>query len=121
MGSSSCLVPAWGVFCAALLPFGLAAQAQTLAAAAERSPPDAVKSILLPFLMPDDFEDMDMVAWRVEQGRPDPNNPLIEPKTPWDEGAVMSTGTILHDTIDGRWKASQFSTPISKPGQKNPN
>jgi hypothetical protein len=74
----------------------------------------------LPFIMASDFEDLDLVAWRVEQGREDPNNPLLEPKMPWDEGGVFSHGTVLHDPIDGLWKAWQMSTPISKTGN-SPN
>ena len=70
--------------------------------------------------MPDDFEDMDMVAWRVEQGRPDPHNPLVEPKMPWDLGAVLSCGTVLRDPIDGKWKAWQISTPPATREPKNP-
>src|SRR5437763_11312582 len=29
----------------------------------------------LPFLMAEDFEDLDFCAWRVEPGKPDSNNP----------------------------------------------
>ena len=54
----------------------------------------------LPFLMPDDFEDFDFIAWRVEPGRPDPNNPLLEPELPWDSGGVFAHGTVLRDPID---------------------
>ena len=66
----------------------------------------------MPLLMPDDFEQMNLVSWRVEQGRPDPKNPLLESKMPWDAGGVMSHGTVLHDPIDGLWKAWQISTPV---------
>jgi len=69
----------------------------------------------LPLLMASDFEDLNLVAWRVEQGHPDPNNPLLEPAMPWDEGGVFSHGTVLRDPIDGLWKAWQMSTPLSKP------
>ena len=31
----------------------------------------------LPFLMASDFSDMELVAWRIEQGRPDKANPLL--------------------------------------------
>ena len=68
----------------------------------------------LPFLMADDFRDMELVAWRIEQGRPDPANPLLEPEMPWDAGGVFSHGTVLKDPIDGRFKAWQVSTPLSK-------
>ena len=69
----------------------------------------------LPFLMAEDFSDMELVAWRIEQGRPDPANPLLEPELPWDAGGVFSHGTVLKDPIDGRFKAWQISTPLSKP------
>jgi len=70
---------------------------------------------LLPFLMASDFDDMELVAWRIEQGQPDPHNPLLEPAMPWDEGGVFSHGTVLRDPIDGLWKAWQVSTPTSRP------
>lgn len=69
----------------------------------------------LPFVMASDFEDLNLAAWRVEQGQPDPNNPLLEPAMPWDEGGVFSHGTVLRDPIDGLWKAWQMSTPLSEP------
>jgi hypothetical protein len=65
--------------------------------------------------LPDDFGSLELLAWRVEQGRPDPHNPLVEPKMPWDLGGVMAHGTVLRDPIDGRWKAWQISTPPSRP------
>ena len=64
----------------------------------------------MPLLMPDDFEELNLAAWRVEEGRPDAANPLIEPNTPWDAGGVMSHGTVLRDPIDGLWKVWQIST-----------
>src|ERR1700675_4310580 len=66
----------------------------------------------LPFLMAEDFEDLDFCAWRIEQGQPDPHNPLVEPAMPWDAGGVLAHGTVLHDPIDGLWKAWQHSIPI---------
>lgn len=75
----------------------------------------ASKSNEVPFLMPDDFEDLDLVAWRVEQGRQDASNPLLEPEMPWDLGGVFSHGTVLRDPIDNLWKAWQVSAPPSKP------
>lgn len=71
----------------------------------------AAGSSRLPLLMPDDFEALQLVAWRVEVGVPDPHNPLLEPAMPWDSGGVMAHGTVLHDPIDGLWKAWQVSTP----------
>lgn len=73
----------------------------------------------LPFLMPEDFDHLDLVAWRVEPGRPDPKNPLLEPGTPWDGGTVMSQGTVLRDPIDGLWKAWHTCWPVSKPRDAN--
>ena len=63
--------------------------------------------------MAQDFSDMEMVAWRVEQGQSDSHNPLVAPKFPWDIGSVMGHGTVLHDPIDGRWKAWQISNPMA--------
>ena len=69
----------------------------------------------LPFLMASDFSDLELVAWRIEQGRQDKANPLLEPEMPWDAGGVFSHGTVLKDPIDGRFKAWQISTPLSRP------
>ena len=55
-------------------------------AAVERQP--------LPFLMAEDFEDLDFCAWRIEPGHPDPHNPLLEPAMPWDAGGVLAHATI---------------------------
>lgn len=71
----------------------------------------------LPFLMPADFEDLDFIAWRVEPGRPDPHNPLLEPGMPWDSGGIFGHGTVLRDPIDGLWKAWQVSIPEPKPAK----
>jgi hypothetical protein len=65
----------------------------------------------MPLLMPGEFESLHLVAWRVEQGVPDPHNPLLEPAMPWDSGGIMAHGTVLRDPIDGLWKAWQVSTP----------
>ncbi len=70
---------------------------------------------ILPFVMPSDFQDLELVAWRVEQGRQDPNNPLLEPEMPWDLGGVFSHGTVLRDPIDGVWKAWHVATPVAVP------
>jgi hypothetical protein len=64
-----------------------------------------------PLLMPDNFDSLLLVSWRVEQGVPDPGNPLLTPAMPWDSGGVMAHGTVLRDPIDGLWKAWQVSTP----------
>jgi len=65
----------------------------------------------LPLLMPDNFDSLFLVYWRQEAGMPDAKNPLLEPAMPWDAGGVMAHGTVLHDPIDGLWKAWQVSTP----------
>ncbi|MGH2644275.1 MAG: hypothetical protein ACRDE2_10020, partial [Chitinophagaceae bacterium] len=67
-----------------------------------------------PLLMPDDFDSLFLVAWRQELGVPDPRNPLLTPAMPWDSGGIMAHGTVLHDPIDGLWKAWQVSTPPEK-------
>ena len=69
------------------------------------------------WLMPDDFEELHLVAWRVEEGHNDPANPLLTPEMPWDAGGVMAHGTVLKDPIDGRWKAWQISTPETQVSQ----
>jgi len=61
----------------------------------------------------DDFWEHENIAWRMEPGKCDPCNPLIEPKYPWDAGAVFSHGTVHKDPIDGLYKAWYLSTPPS--------
>jgi len=68
----------------------------------------------MPLLMPDNFESLILVSWRVEEGLPDPHNPLLEPAMPWDSGGVMAHGTVLLDPLDGLWKAWQVSTPAEE-------
>ncbi|SVE54512.1 uncharacterized protein METZ01_LOCUS507366, partial [marine metagenome] len=65
--------------------------------------------------MPTDFENLNLVAWRVEQGIPDTNNPLLEPEMPWDAGGVFAHGTVLKDPIDNLWKAWQISASLATP------
>ncbi len=77
-------------------------------------PLSAAESARLPLLMPDEFESMQLVSWRVELGVPDPANPLLEPAMPWDSGGIMAHGTVLHDPTDGLWKAWQVSTPAEE-------
>src|SRR3990172_8995948 len=77
-------------------------------------PPDGPSRAPLPFLMPGDFEDLDLCAWRVEPGRLDPHNPLVEPAMPWDAGGVLAHGTVLRDPLDGLWKAWQISIPPAR-------
>ena len=76
---------------------------------------DSLKHPPLPFLMPSEFDDLELVAWRVEQGEPDPGNPLLEPEMPWDEGSIFAHGTVLRDPIDDLWRAWHVVTPVSVP------
>ena len=53
----------------------------------------------------DDFDERFRIAWRIEPGMQDPNNPLVEPRYPWEELVVCSGhGTVLKDPIDGKFK-----------------
>ncbi len=58
----------------------------------------------IPFLIGEDFVRRRNVAWRVEIGRT-PDNPLLEPEMPWDDGHPFLHGTVLLDPTDGIWKA----------------
>ena len=63
------------------------------------------------FLMGEDFAERHNIAWRVELAEEDPANPLIESKFPWENAAVMSHGTVMHDPTDGLWKAWYTAIP----------
>jgi len=63
-----------------------------------------------PIFFADDFAERVNVGWRIEPGVPDPANPLIEPKYPWDAGCPFSHGTVLIDPFDGKWKMWYVST-----------
>ena len=65
----------------------------------------------MPLLMPDDFTALNLVAWRVERGEADAENPLIEGEMPWDAGGVGIHGSVFKDPIDSRWKAYLVCTP----------
>lgn len=65
----------------------------------------------MPLLMPDDFSELHLCGWRVEEGTNDPNNPLLEGEMPWEAGGVGIHGTVLRDPIDGLWKAWVVATP----------
>ncbi|TMD02230.1 MAG: hypothetical protein E6J01_18075 [Chloroflexi bacterium] len=65
----------------------------------------------MPLLMPDDFSELNLVAWRVELGTADPSNPLIEGDQPWDAGGVGIHGSVFKDPIDKLWKAYLVCTP----------
>ena len=61
---------------------------------------------LPPMILADDFVEHHKVAWRIEEARQDSNNPLLEPKYPWDSAVVgCGHGTVLKDPIDGKFKA----------------
>jgi hypothetical protein len=61
---------------------------------------------LPPMIFADDFVEHCKIAWRIEQAVPDPANPLLEPKFPWDDAVVgCGHGTALKDPIDGKFKA----------------
>lgn len=74
----------------------------------------------MPLLMPDNFSEMSRVAWRVEPGTPDLNNPLIEGEMPWDAGGVGIHGTVFKDPINSMWKAYLVCTPPEEVPE-NPN
>lgn len=59
----------------------------------------------IPFLVGSDFTERRNVAWRVELGQPDGQNPIVEPATEWDSAHPFLHGTVLQDPIDGLWKA----------------
>lgn len=72
------------------------------------------KTARMPLLMPDDFSSLHLCGWRVEEGRNDPNNPLIEGEMPWERGGVGIHGTVLQDPLDGLWKAWIVATPAEE-------
>src|SRR5262249_25635177 len=74
----------------------------------------------LPLLMPDDFTDMHLVAWRIEPGVLDPHNPLAEGERPGDRGGVGIHGSVFRDPIDGKWKAYLVCTPAEEYPEKQP-
>ena len=68
----------------------------------------------MPLLMPDDFSELHLTSWRVENGTPDPQNPLLEGDSPWDDGGLGIHGSVIRDPIDGLWKAYLVSTPAEE-------
>ena len=66
---------------------------------------------LPPMILADDFVERENIAWRIEPGMPDPDNPLMAPEYPWDAGATFSHGTVLIDPSDGLYKSWYLSTP----------
>jgi len=60
---------------------------------------------LPPIIFNDDFAELNRIAWRSEQAQPDPNNPLLESKYPWDSGTPsVGHGTIHKDPITGLYR-----------------
>jgi len=60
---------------------------------------------LPPIILEDDFAERHRIAWRAEQARFDPHNPLLEGEYPWDDGTpAVGHGTILKDPLDGKFK-----------------
>jgi len=51
------------------------------------------------------------LAWRIEEGVWDENNPLLFPEYPWESATSFSEGTVLKDPLDGLWKAWARSWP----------
>lgn len=68
----------------------------------------------MPLLMPDDFSELHLTGWRVENGTLDPRNPLLEGDMPWDDGGLGIHGSVIRDPIDGLWKAYLVSTPAEE-------
>jgi hypothetical protein len=65
---------------------------------------------LPPMIFDDKFLEHNRIAWRIEQAQQDSNNPLLEPKYPWDSACPSEGhGTVLRDPIDGLFKAWQVS------------
>ena len=65
----------------------------------------------MPLLMPDQFSELHLVDWRVEPGKLDPQNPLIEGEMPWDSGGVGIHGSVFKDPMSGQWRAYVVCTP----------
>ena len=64
-----------------------------------------------PMIFEDQFAEHRNIAWRVERGKPDPANPLMEPAYPWDSASPFNGGTVLLDPIDGLWKCWGLAFP----------
>jgi len=75
------------------------------------SAPQSQQSVRMPLLMPDDFSFLHLVAWRVEYGTEDAENPLLEGVLPWDSGGIGIHSSIFKDPLTGRWKTYLVCTP----------
>jgi hypothetical protein len=69
----------------------------------------------MPLLMPDDFSELHLTAWRVEPGTLDPDNPLIEGDKPWDSGGIGIHGSVFKDPISHEWRAYVVCTTSEEP------
>jgi hypothetical protein len=87
------------------------AQSSTASEPGTAIAPQSEQSVRMPLLMPDDFSLLHLVAWRVEYGTQDPENPLLEGDMPWDSGGVGVHGSIFKDPLNGKWKAYLVCTP----------
>src|SRR6516165_5242733 len=67
----------------------------------------------MPLLMPDDFSELHLIAWRVEPASQDPHNPLIEGDTPWDSGGVGIHGSVFQDPLTVAGEPTLFA-PLLK-------
>jgi hypothetical protein len=106
----------WKLMVAVLIAaslLGMSAQAQSGTASGPQSN-------RMPLLMPDDFSELHLVAWRVEPGILDPSNPLIEGEMPWDSGGVGIHGSVFHDAISGKWRAYLVCTTPEEPSDDWP-
>jgi hypothetical protein len=73
--------------------------------------PESERVVRMPLLMPDDFSVLHLVAWRVESGIPDADNPLLEGDMPWDSGGVGIHGSVFQDPLSRKWRAYLVCTP----------
>jgi hypothetical protein len=74
----------------------------------------------MPLLMPDDFSELHLVAWRVEPATLDADNPLIEGDKPWDSGGVGIHGSVFKDPISSEWRAYVVCTTSEEPSSDWP-
>ena len=61
-----------------------------------------------------DVADHHGIAWRLETAEIDPQNPLVEPRFPWDSGAFFAHGTVLRDPIDGPVSYTHLTLPTNR-------
>jgi hypothetical protein len=64
-----------------------------------------------PLIFDDNFPERHNVAYRVERGKIDPNNPLLAGEYPWDATTPFYNGTVLKDPLDGRFKLWGITHP----------